>query len=163
MAFLPRPRLFGLLLVLTILPLVPAAEALAAAAAATPSRDGPEAERLSVEARLRRIAGAVRERESGSAEGLQAAFLGEDEPATTDQPAAAGSQDPAAAQAIPDDVLAYVFVNGPRVGWRNGGFYNGGFRNGGFWNGGFRNGGGWRNGGFGNGGFRNGGGFRNFW
>ena len=139
MAFLPRPRLFGFLLFLAILPLVPAAEAFAAAAAATPSRDGPEPESLGVEASLRRIAGAVRELETGSAE------------------------EPATAQAIPDDVLAYVFVNGPRVGWRNGGFNNGGFRNGGFWNGGFRNGGGWSNGGFGNGGFRNGGGFRNFW
>ncbi|MCP9884744.1 rSAM-associated Gly-rich repeat protein [Synechococcus sp. ATX 2A4] len=158
MAFLPRPRLFGFLLFLAILPLVPAAEAFAAAAAATPSRDGPEPENLSVEARLRRIAGAVRERETGSAEGLQAAFPAEGQPPSAD------GQEPATAQAIPDDVLAYVFVNGPRVGWRNGGFNNGGFRNGGFWNGGFRNGGGgWRNGGFGNGGFRNGGGFRNFW
>jgi rSAM-associated Gly-rich repeat protein len=65
--------------------------------------------------------------------------------------------------------LAYTFVNGPAVGWgnggfRNGGFYNGGFRNGGFANGGgFRNGGAaWRNGG-GGGAWRNGGGFRNHW
>ncbi|MCT0229732.1 rSAM-associated Gly-rich repeat protein [Synechococcus sp. CS-1324] len=134
MASLPRLRLFGFLLFLAILPLIPAAEALASAAASS-RHDGPDLDSLGVEGRLRRIAGAVRERETGSA----------------------------AARAIPDDVLAYVFVNGPRVGWRNGGFYNGGFRNGGFWNGGFRNGGGWRNGGFGNGGFRNGGGFRNFW
>jgi rSAM-associated Gly-rich repeat protein len=150
MAFLSRPRLFGFLLFLAILPLVPAAEAVAAAAAATPNREGPESESLSVEARLRRIAAAVRERETGSSDGLQAAVPADD-------------QEPSAARALPDDVLAYVFVNGPRVGWRNGGFFNGGFRNGGFWNGGFRNGGGWPNGGFGNGGFRNGGGFRNFW
>jgi len=73
------------------------------------------------------------------------------------------------------DQLAYTFVNGPGIGWgnggfrnggfynggfRNGGFYNGGFRNGGFYNGGFRNGGAWRNGG--GGGWRNGG-FRNSW
>jgi rSAM-associated Gly-rich repeat protein len=139
MAFLPRPRLFGFLLILTILPLIPAAEVLAAAAAAPSAREGPEADSLSVEARLRRIAAAVRERESGLTEGQQAE----------------GQQD--AANGLPDDLLAAVFVNGPRVGFRNGGFNNGGFRNGGFWNGGFRNGG------FGNGGFRNGGGFRNFW
>ncbi|MCP9827948.1 rSAM-associated Gly-rich repeat protein [Synechococcus sp. L2F] len=148
MAFLPRPRQFGFLLFLAILPLIPAAEALAAAGAASPSRDGPEPDSLSVEARLRRIAGAVRELETGAVHG---------------QDQAGDGQEPAATKAIPDDVLAYVFVNGPRVGWRNGGFSNGGFRNGGFWNGGFRNGGGWPNGGFGNGGFRNGGGFRNFW
>ena len=142
MAFLARPRLFGFLLILSILPLIPAAEALASAAAATAGRDGPEAESLSVEERLRRIAGAVREREGGLAER---------------QKQEQGDNQAAAADGQPDDVLAYVFVNGPRVGWRNGGFYNGGFRNGGFWNGGFRNGG------FGNGGFRNGGGFRNFW
>lgn len=61
----------------------------------------------------------------------------------------------------PDGRLAFTFVNGPRVGWGNGGFRNGGFGNGGFRNGGWGNGG-FRNGGFGNGGFRNGG-FRNFW
>jgi rSAM-associated Gly-rich repeat protein len=89
-----------------------------------------------VEDRLRRIAGAVREREDP----------------VTPHPGDG---------LLSDDVLAYVFVNGPGIGWRNGGF-----RNGGFWNGGFRNGGGWpnwRNGGFVNGGFRNGGGWRNHW
>jgi rSAM-associated Gly-rich repeat protein len=129
MAFLLRSRLFGFLLILAALPVLPAAAALAADA------DVPEAEVLSVEARLRRIAGAVLERDGGLAE---------------EQEAEASSPS--------NDLLAAVFVNGPRVG-----FNNGGFRNGGFWNGGFRNGGGWRNGGFGNGGFRNGGGFRNFW
>jgi rSAM-associated Gly-rich repeat protein len=65
--------------------------------------------------------------------------------------------------------LAYTFVNGPGLGWGNGGFTNGGFYNGGFRNGGFANGGGFRNGGAawrnggGGGAWRNGGGFRNHW
>jgi len=90
--------------------------------------------------------------------------------AVQDQQAETGEEPPPS----PDQKLAYVFVNGPAVGFRNGGFrnggfYNGGFRNGGFANGGFRNGGAWRNGGGGaawrNGGggaWRNGG-FRNSW
>jgi rSAM-associated Gly-rich repeat protein len=81
--------------------------------------------------------------------------------ALQEQQPAAGEQSPPAA----DQKLAYTFVNGPGVGFRNGGFrnggfYNGGFRNGGFYNGGFRNGGAWRNGG--GGAWRNGG-FRNSW
>jgi rSAM-associated Gly-rich repeat protein len=84
---------------------------------------------------LRRIAEAVRERQE---------LVGE--------PSSNG---------VPDDALAVVFVNGPGVGWGNGGFRNGGFYNGGFRNGGFYNGG-FRNGGFSNGGFRNGG-FLNHW
>jgi rSAM-associated Gly-rich repeat protein len=81
--------------------------------------------------------------------------------AVQDQQAEAGEEPPPS----PDQKLAYVFVNGPAVGFRNGGFrnggfYNGGFRNGGFSNGGFRNGGAWRNGG--GGAWRNGG-FRNSW
>ena len=103
-----------------------------ALSAASAGEGGVAAERpLSMEERLQRIAAAVRD------------------------------QNPAAAaEPLPDDALSFVFANGPRVGWgnggfRNGGFFNGGFRNGGFHNGGFRNGGGWGNGGFRNGGFRN--------
>jgi rSAM-associated Gly-rich repeat protein len=141
MAFLLRSRLFGFLLLLAALPVDPATAALAAGAGSAANvGDRPDADALSVEARLRRIAASARERDGGPS-----------------------AEQGRAATGLPGDVLAYVFVNGPRVGWRNGGFYNGGFRNGGFWNGGFRNGGGWRNGGFNNGGFRNGGGFRNFW
>lgn len=138
MALFTRSRLFGLLFLLA-LPLEGAA-ALALSAAGSPAADAPS-QPLSLNERLERIAGAMREREPQ-----------------------------AAADGIPDDALSYVFVNAPGVGWgnggfrnggfynggfRNGGFYNGGFRNGGFANGGFRNGGGWRNGGFRNGGFRN--------
>ncbi len=131
MAFLLRSRLLGFLLILAASPVAPAAAALAGAAATPDGAEGLDGDPLSVEARLHRIADAVREREGPAAQ----------------QPS--------------DDVLASVFVNGPRVGWRNGGW-----RNGGFWNGGFRNGGGWpngRNSGFWNGGFRNGGGWSNFW
>lgn len=138
MALFTRSRLFGLLFLLA-LPLEGAA-ALALSAAGSTAADAPS-QPLSLNERLERIAGAVRERDPK-----------------------------AAADGIPDDALSYVFVNAPGVGWgnggfrnggfynggfRNGGFYNGGFRNGGFANGGFRNGGGWRNGGFRNGGFRN--------
>ena len=87
-----------------------------------------------VESRLQRIATTLRER----------------------QLAGEGSS-----HAVAEDALAVVFVNGPGLGWANGGFRNGGFYNGGFRNGGFYNGG-FRNGGFYNGGFRNGG-FRNGW
>lgn len=141
MAFLLRSRLFGFLLILAALPVHPAAATLAAGAGSAPSvGDTPDADSLNVEARLRRIAASVREQDGRPMPGQER-----------------GAHGPS------DGVVAAVFLNGPRVGWRNGGFYNGGFRNGGFWNGGFRNGGGWRNGGFNNGGFRNGGGFRNFW
>lgn len=130
MAFLLRSRLFGFLIILAALP----GPAAALTATGAPPGGGPDPDGVSVEARLSRIAEALRERE-GLAQEAQA--------------------ESSHGRAL--DLLAAVFVNGPRVGWRNGGFGNGGFRNGGFWNGGFRNGG------FGNGGFRNGGGFRNFW
>lgn len=138
MAFFSRSRLFGILLISASLPFDPGvALALGAAGAqaanpdaAQPPPDGADA---SLEERLRRIAAAVRERQGETAD--------------------------AAPHGLPDDAQAVVFVNGPGLGWanggfRNGGFYNGGFRNGGFYNGGFRNGG-FRNGGWRNGGWRN--------
>ena len=125
MAFPSRPPLLGLLLLLALPP-----EG-AAALAMLPSPE-PTAAAVGLEARLKRIQEAVRDRQP---DGEQA------------RPAA-------------DDQLAYTFVNGPGIGWGNGGFRNGGFYNGGFRNGGFYNGG-FRNGGFANGGFRNGGGWRN--
>ncbi|MFM9103125.1 MAG: GrrA/OscA1 family cyclophane-containing rSAM-modified RiPP, partial [Cyanobium sp.] len=81
------------------------------------------------EARLRRISAAIREQT----------------PADAAEAAAEGK--------ATGEKLAFVFVNAPGVGFRNGGWGNGGFRNGGWGNGGFRNGGwgnggGWRNGGF---------------
>jgi rSAM-associated Gly-rich repeat protein len=134
MAFFTRSRLLGILLLAASLPLDPGVgRAITASSSAPPAADQtsqPDA----MEARLRRIAAAVRKQDD----------------------AQAGDHGAGA-----DGRLARVFVNGPRVGWgnggfRNGGFYNGGFRNGGFYNGGFRNGG-----------FRNGGwpnvGWRNFW
>ncbi|MFM7361624.1 MAG: GrrA/OscA1 family cyclophane-containing rSAM-modified RiPP [Cyanobium sp.] len=133
MAFLCRSRLFGLLLILASLPLDPGtALAISAAATSAPAATAAEA----MEARLQRIATALRERQAAG------------EPAG----------------AIPDNAVAWVgWANGGgRAGWangggfRNGGWGNGGFRNGGWGNGGFRNGGGWGNGG---GGFRN---FRNW-
>jgi rSAM-associated Gly-rich repeat protein len=135
MALFTRSRLFGILLIAASLPLDPGlGRALAASGAAAPpaSEQPPQADQI--EGRLRRIAAAIREQEGADA-GL-------------DETPADGPQ-------------ARVFVNGPRVGWGNGGFRNGGFFNGGFRNGGFYNGG-FRNGGFGNGGFRNGG-WRNYW
>ncbi len=131
MAFLSRSRLFGLLLIVASLPMDPGM-ALATGMVHVNDSSGEPATG-SVEARLRRIAQAVREQ-------------GE-QPATS---------------AVGDDAVALVVIGGPRlgVGWvngggfRNGGFYNGGFRNGGFYNGGFRNGG-FYNGGFRNGGFVN--------
>ncbi|MFN6133033.1 MAG: GrrA/OscA1 family cyclophane-containing rSAM-modified RiPP [Synechococcaceae cyanobacterium] len=129
MAFLSRSRLFGLLLIMASLPLDPGI-ALAVSSAATPSAttadtSSPAAEAM--EARLQRIAAALREKQ------------------------AAG--DPTAA--VPDNAVAAVgWANGRgRAGWANGGFRNGGFRNGGFGNG-FRNGG-WGNGGGGWRNFRN--------
>lgn len=139
MAFLSRSRLFGILLILGSLPLDPGTAL--ATGMASPSGDpgpgGANAEQM--EARLRRIAAAVRERQAQTGD----------------------------AEALPDDALSYVYVGPGGLGWGNGGgFYNGGFGNGGFGNGGFWNGG-FRNGGFGNGGFRNGGfrngGWRNYW
>ena len=137
MAFLSRSRLFGLLLILASLPMDPgtalASSGAAAPTPATPANPGAEA----MEARLQRIATALRQQDISGSEG----------------------------SSIPDDAVAWIGWNngGVGVGWgnggfRNGGFGNGGFRNGGWGNGGFRNGG-WRNGGgWGNGG----GGFRNF-
>ena len=149
-------RLFGVLLIAASMPMDPGVALAASAASAAleaPAATGapPDA---SIEARLQRIAAAVREEQARQVEeGDEAGPLGE-------------------------DAISYVVVGPGGIGWsnggwgnggfynggwgnggfRNGGFYNGGFRNGGFYNGGFRNGGGWRNGG----GFRNGG-FRNHW
>ncbi|MCX5947153.1 MAG: rSAM-associated Gly-rich repeat protein [Cyanobacteria bacterium] len=131
MAFLSRSRLFGILLIVASLPMDPGvALATGMIRADAPSAEPPAG---SVEARLRRIAEAVREQEV----------------------------DPSAAERLGSDAQAAVFVTPGGVGWVNGGgFRNGGFANGGFGNGGFRNGGfgngGFRNGGFANGGFRNG-------
>lgn len=140
MATFSRSGLFGFLLLLAAL--VPAgagATSLAGeesqpATIASPLEAGPG----SIDARLRRISQALREKSPEQ--------LGPEDPATS-----------------PDGRLAFVFANGGGrgVGWGNGGFRNGGFGNGGFRNGGWGNGG-FRNGGWGNGGFRNGG-FRNFW
>ena len=133
MAFYSRSRLFGLLLIVAALPMdLGAAMATGLAnqaalpgdgggGAAPDSTPGPDRKLGTVESRLQRIAAAVRER----------------------QLAGEGSS-----HAVPEDALALVFVNGPGLGWANGGFRNGGFYNGGFRNGGFGNGGGWRNGGF---------------
>lgn len=151
MALLFRSRLFGLLLILASLPLDPGVALASRSALASGDQDAPPASEA-MEARLRRIAEAVRERRGAAAEG---------------------------AVAPPEDAVAGLFVNGGGpglgIGWGNGGWPNGsfvngwpngGFRNGGWGNGGFRNGG-WGNGGFRNGGFRNGGfrngGFRNYW
>jgi rSAM-associated Gly-rich repeat protein len=152
MAFLSRSHLLGLLLLVALPPEGTAALAVAAARAAVPS---PTEQPASLEERLRRIEAAVRARDPNAATATEANAEG-------------------AAPRPADPELAFTFVNGPGLGWgnggfRNGGFYNGGFRNGGFYNGGFRNGGfanggGWRNGGWriGGGGWRNGG-FRNHW
>ncbi|WP_094555177.1 GrrA/OscA1 family cyclophane-containing rSAM-modified RiPP [Synechococcus sp. 1G10] len=134
MAFYTRSRLFGILLLAASLPLDPGlGRAIAASGSTAPA--GDQTRRSDVmEERLRRIAAAIQAQDDAEAGGTEAAG---------------------------DGRLARVFVNGPRVGWGNGGFRNGGFGNGGFRNGGFYNGG-FRNGGFGNGGFRNGG-WRNYW
>jgi rSAM-associated Gly-rich repeat protein len=136
MAFLSRSRLFGLLLILASLPMDPGTALATTAAASDPtvSPANPGAEAM--EARLQRIASALREQGIEGTEG----------------------------SSIPADAVAWIGWNngGVGVGWGNGGFGNGGFRNGGWGNGGFRNGG-WGNGGFRNGGWGNGGGgFRNF-
>ena len=138
MAYIPRSGLFGFLLLLAAL--APsagmaansAAQALPDSLAISSGQVEPVAAE-SIEGRLRRISAALRARDS---------------------------IDPAAPRAADstEGKLAWVFANGPRVGFRNaGGWGNGGFRNGGWGNGGFRNGG-WGNGG----GFRNGG-FVNRW
>ncbi|CAK6690564.1 GrrA/OscA1 family cyclophane-containing rSAM-modified RiPP [Synechococcus sp. BA-124 BA4] len=136
MAFFTRSRLFGILLLAASLPLDPGVARALAASGSAPSAGEQPRQGDAIEARLRRIAAAVREHDDAEA-GVEAA----------------GS----------DGRLARVFVNGPNVGvgWGNGGFRNGGFYNGGFRNGGFYNGG-FRNGGFRNGGFRDGG-WRNYW
>lgn len=131
MAFLSRSRLFGLLLILASLPMDPGT-ALASSALSVPEAPAnPGAEAM--EARLQRIAEALRQQGIEATEG----------------------------SSIPADAVAWVGWGngGAGIGWgnggfRNGGWGNGGFRNGGWGNGGFRNGGGWVNGG--------GGGFRNF-
>jgi rSAM-associated Gly-rich repeat protein len=146
MAFYSRSRLFGLLLIVAALPMdlggamatgLASQAALpgeGASGAGLDSVPGPDRPLGTVESRLQRIATTLRER----------------------QQAGEGPS-----HAVPEDALAVVFVNGPGLGWANGGFRNGGFYNGGFRNGGFYNGG-FRNGGFYNGGFRNGG-FGNGW
>lgn len=134
MKLLTQSRLFGILLIAAALPMDPGV-ALAAHAAGAALESAAAAPPGSMEARLQRIAAALRE---GS-------------------PAARGVND----DAISYVVFGPGGVGWGNGGWGNGGFYNGGFGNGGFRNGGFWNGG-FRNGGFGNGGFRNGG-FRNGW
>lgn len=131
MAFLSRSRLFGLLLIMASLPMDPGtAMATAAVTASAPSSPAAEA----MEARLQRIAAAVKTQEA-SGEG---------------------------SMSLPKDALAWIGWGngGGGLGWGNGGFRNGGWGNGGWGNGGFGNGG-FRNGGWGNGGggFRN---FRNW-
>ncbi|MFN9620440.1 MAG: GrrA/OscA1 family cyclophane-containing rSAM-modified RiPP [Synechococcaceae cyanobacterium] len=140
MAFLSRSHLLGLLLLVALPPEGTAALAVAAARASAPP---PLEHPASLEERLRRIEATVRERNPGAA-------IEADDEGAAPQPA--------------DTELAFTFVNGPGLGWGNGGFRNGGFYNGGFRNGGFANGGGFRNGGWrnGGGGWRNGG-FRNHW
>lgn len=134
MKLLTQSRLFGILLIAAALPMDPGV-ALAAHAAGAALESAAAAPPGSMEARLQRIAAALRQ----------------------GQPAATGLGD----DAISFVVVGPGGVGWGNGGWGNGGFYNGGFGNGGFRNGGFWNGG-FRNGGFGNGGFRNGG-FRNGW
>ena len=142
MKLLTHSRLFGVLLIAASMPMDPgvalAASAASAALQAPATTVAPPDD--SIEARLQRIAAAVREGQARVA-GDQAGLIGE-------------------------DAISYVVVGPGGIGWSNGGWGNGGFYNGGWGNGGFRNGGfyngGFRNGGFYNGGFRNGG-FRNHW
>jgi rSAM-associated Gly-rich repeat protein len=138
----PRSGLFGFLLLLAALaPAAAGAKAVAdgvgpSAATSAEASSPLEAAPGSIDARLRRISQA----------------MGQESP---------GPETAKGRAQAPDGRLAFTFVNGPGVGWGNGGFRNGGWGNGGFRNGGWGNGG-FRNGGWGNGGFRNGG-FRNFW
>lgn len=141
MVFLSRSRLFGLLLILASLPLDPGTALALNAASPAPSKPATSPAAAALEARLQRIAAAVRDQGSEAT----------------------------AARPIPADAVAWVGWGngGAGIGWGNGGFNNGGFTNGGWGNGGFNNGGwgngGFRNGGWGNGGWgNNGGGFRNF-
>lgn len=114
MKLITGSRLFGVLLIAASLPMDPgvalAASQVIALAEAPPSVSGP------VEARMRRIALALRDTQ------------------------------PASSAVGPDAMSWWNggFRNGGfgNGGFRNGGFWNGGFRNGGFGNGGFRNGGG---------------------
>jgi len=137
MKLITQSRLFGILLVAASLPMDPGVALAASAASAALEPAAPPG---SVEARLQRIAAAVRE--------------GQEQREADQQPGLVG-----------DDAISYVVVGPGGIGWNNGGWGNGGFANGGFYNGGFRNGGGaWRNGGGGSA-WRNGGGggFRNHW
>ncbi|MEB3166424.1 MAG: GrrA/OscA1 family cyclophane-containing rSAM-modified RiPP [Cyanobacteriota bacterium] len=147
MAFPSRPHLLGLLLLLALPP-----EGTAALAMLRTSIEDGGAPHSALEQRLQRIQAAVQERRppadpaDADADAGSVALNGVDP--------AAGAEAAGADPAAGDGRLAYTFVNGPGIGWGNGGF-----RNGGFYNGGFRNGGAWGNGG---GGWRNGG-FRNHW
>lgn len=135
MALHSRSRLFGLLLILASLPLDPGTALATTTAASAPPAAPANAAAEAMEARLQRIAAALREQGIEAGEG----------------------------SSIPADAVAWVGWNngGVGVGWGNGGWGNG-FRNGNWGNGGFGNGG-WGNGGFRNGGWGNGGGgFRNF-
>jgi hypothetical protein len=171
MAPLPRPGLFGFLLLLAALAPSPSLATRgdgldrAAGSLATGSDPAPLVAPGSVDDRLRRISAALRQR----------GLVGDGEnPGESEQGAAEPGE---AGEGMParggDARLAWVFVNAPSSGFRNGGWGNGfrnggwgngGFRNGGWGNGGFRNGGAWRNGG-GGAAWRNGGGggFRNHW
>jgi|LauGreDrversion4_2_1035121.scaffolds.fasta_scaffold83539_2 rSAM-associated Gly-rich repeat protein len=128
MKLITQSRLFGILLVAAALPMDPGVALAASAASAALESAAPPG---SVEARLQRIAEAVRE--------------GQEPPSSVGD------------DAISVVVVGPGGIGWNNGGWGNGGFANGGFYNGGFRNGGFYNGG-FRNGGFGNGGFRNGGG-----
>lgn len=130
MKLFTHSRLFGILIVAASLPMDPGVALAASSVAASLE---PAAPAGSLEARLQRIAAAVRAE--------QASSIGDD--------------------AISFVVIGPGGVGWRNGGWGNGGFGNGGFYNGGFRNGGFYNGG-FRNGGFYNGGFRNGG-FGNGW
>lgn len=140
MASLPRPGLFGFLLLLAALAPSPSLAARgdgldrAVGSLATGSDPTPLVAPGSVDARLSRISAALRQR----------GLVGDGANPGDGAPVQGG-----------DARLAWVFVNAPGGGFRNGGWGNGGFRNGGWGNGGFRNGG------WGNGGFRNGGAWRN--
>lgn len=159
MAFPSRPHLLGLLLLLALPPEGTAALAMLRNQESSAGTASP------LEQRLQRIQAAVEERRP------QAKGAG---PESLARSGADSSETAGADPAEADGRLAFTFVNGPGIGWGNGGFRNGGFGNGGWRNGGFWNGG-FRNGGFGNGGFRNGGawgnggggwrngGFRNHW
>jgi rSAM-associated Gly-rich repeat protein len=129
MKLFTHSRLFGILIVAASLPMDPGVALAARSVAASLE---PATTAGSLEARLQRIAAAVRAE--------QASSIGDD--------------------AISFVVIGPGGVGWSNGGWGNGGFGNGGFYNGGFRNGGFYNGG-FRNGGFYNGGFRNGG-FRNW-